>query len=150
MKDLDVIKVLAVMLLGMGMAIVMAILSGCSTKKVALTDSTTRIEIRHDTIYKTQYLKDSTQRKDSIFVERFVIGDTVYLNKYKEIYLYRDRAKTDTFYKVKTDTIYKDREAVKTIEKTKKRFNFGDVILFGIGLLSLLWLGREILNRVKK
>ena len=150
MKDLDVIKVLGIVLLGMAMAIVMAIMSGCSSKKVALTDNTTRIDIRHDTIYKTQYLRDSVQQKDSVFVERFVIGDTVYMNKYKEVYLYRDRSKTDTLYKAKTDTIYKERELIKTVEKVKKRFNFGDVILFGIGLLSLLWLGRELLNKLKK
>ena len=150
MKDLDVVKVLGIVLLGMAMAIVMAIMSGCSSKKVALTDNTTRIEIRHDTIYKTQYLRDSVQQRDSVFVERFVIGDTVYMNKYKEVYLYRDRSKTDTLYKVKTDTIYKERELIKTVEKVKKRFNFGGVILFGIGLLSLLWLGRELLNKLKK
>lgn len=150
MKDLDVIKVLGIVLLGMAMAIVMAIMSGCRSKKVALTDSTTRIEVRHDTIYKMQFIKDSTKQRDSVFVERFVIGDTVYMNKYKEVYLYRDRSKTDTLYKAKTDTIYKERELIKTVEKVKKRFNFGDVILFGIGLLSLLWLGRELLNKLKK
>lgn len=150
MKDMDVIKVLGIVLLGMAMAIVMAIMSGCRSKKVALTDNTTRIEIRHDTIYKTQYLRDSVQQKDSVFVERFVVGDTVYMNKYKEVYLYRDRSKTDTLYNVKTDTIYKERELIKTVEKVKKRFNFGGVILFGIGLLSLLWLGRELLNKLKK
>ena len=150
MKDLDVIKVLCLMLLGMTIAIVMAIMSGCSTKKVVSTDNTTRIEVRHDTIYKMQFIKDSTKQRDSVFVERFVVGDTVYMNKYKEVYLYRDRSKTDTLYKVKTDTIYKERELIKTVENVKKRFNFGGVILFGIGLLSLLWLGRELLNKLKK
>ena len=149
MKDMDVIKVLGIVLLGMAMAIVMAIMSGCSTKKVVSTDNTTRIEVRHDTIYKTQYLRDSVQQRDSVFVERFVVGDTVYMNKYKEVYLFRDRSKTDTLYKVKTDTIYKYRELIKTVEKVKKRFNFGGVILFGIGLLSLLWLGRKLLKKVK-
>lgn len=75
----------------------------------------------HETT-KTEYihLRDSVYLKDSIFVNQYQKGDTVFITKDKYKYLYK--LKSDTI--LMTDTLriveYKD----KIVEKTKKDIGF--------------------------
>lgn len=57
--------------------------------------------VKHDSVYVGKVVRDSIHVKDSVLV--FVKGDTVKELRYK--YVYRDKAKTDTLYVSRTDTI---------------------------------------------
>lgn len=57
--------------------------------------------VKHDSVYFNKVVRDSIHVKDSVLV--IVKGDTVIEFRYK--YVYRDKAKTDTAYVSRTDTI---------------------------------------------
>ena len=57
--------------------------------------------VKHDSVYFNKVVRDSIHVKDSVLV--IVKGDTVTEFRYK--YIYRDKAKTDTAYVSRTDTI---------------------------------------------
>ena len=57
--------------------------------------------VKHDSVYFNKVVRDSIHVKDSVLV--IVKGDTVTEFRYK--YVYRDKAKTDTLYVNRTDTI---------------------------------------------
>ena len=57
--------------------------------------------VKHDSVYFNKVVRDSIHVKDSVLV--IVKGDTVTEFRYK--YIYRDKAKTDTLYVNRTDTI---------------------------------------------
>ena len=57
--------------------------------------------VKHDSVYVGKVVRDSIHVKDSVLV--IVKGDTVTEFRYK--YVYRDKAKTDTLYVSRTDTI---------------------------------------------
>ena len=57
--------------------------------------------VKHDSVYFNKVVRDSIHVKDSVLV--IVKGDTVTKFRYK--YIYRDKAKTDTLYVNRTDTI---------------------------------------------
>ena len=57
--------------------------------------------VKHDSVYFNKVVRDSIHVKDSVLV--IVKGDTVTEFRYK--YIYRDKAKTDTLYVSRTDTI---------------------------------------------
>ena len=57
--------------------------------------------VKHDSVYFNKVVRDSIHVKDSVLV--IVKGDTVTEFRYK--YIYRDKAKTDTAYVSRTDTL---------------------------------------------
>lgn len=76
------------------LAAVLLSLVGCRAKSVVLE----RVVHKTDTLYKTNLRVDSFRILDSVFVETFVRGDTVY--KTHNVYKWRNRIsyKTDTLY----------------------------------------------------
>ena len=57
--------------------------------------------VRHDTVWRAKEARDSIYLRDSVRVE--VAGDTVWVTR--DRYLYRDRIRTDTVYRSRTDTL---------------------------------------------
>ena len=57
--------------------------------------------VKHDSVYFNKVVRDSIHVKDSVLV--IVKGDTVI--EFRDKYVYRDKAKTDTAYVSRTDTI---------------------------------------------
>ena len=90
------------------MVIVATVLFGCSTIKTVEVE-----KVRTDTVYQNHTLRDSifVEQHDSIVL--YAKGDTVTVEKWHWRDRWRDRVKTDTIYKSKTDTV------TKTITKTK-------------------------------
>ena len=76
------------------LAVILLSLVGCRAKSVVLE----RVVHNTDTLYKTNLRVDSFRILDSVFVETFVRGDTVY--KTHNVYKWRDRIsyKTDTIF----------------------------------------------------
>lgn len=121
-KDILIHIALVVLIIAIGV-----LTSGC--KQIQYIEKQIHI---HDTTYQTKIVVDSTIQLDSVFVERR--GDTIYKDKIvvKEHW----RIKTDTFLKVRIDSIaypvyIKDDTPAKKDGFFKRLYN---------GIDSLLWL----------
>lgn len=80
--------------------VIISILSGCkSTKYIPLET------VKTDSIYVDRYQRDSIYQRDSVFVNRWIAGDTVYQDKVVWKYVYRDKVKYDTVAILRSDTI---------------------------------------------
>lgn len=75
--------------------LIMALLTGCSTHRGAVRESSVRV----DTVYRVALRTDTVRTRDSVWVETYLRGDTVF--RVKEVTRWRDRLST------RTDTVYK-------------------------------------------
>ena len=66
-------------------AIVCIFLAGCSPKIIE--------KVRTEYITETVHHRDTTYSRDSIYIREWMKGDTVYLDRYRDRYIYRDRWK---------------------------------------------------------
>ena len=64
-------------------AIVCIFLAGCSPKIIE--------KVRTEYITETVHHRDTTYSRDSIYIREWMKGDTVYLDRYRDRYIYRDR-----------------------------------------------------------
>lgn len=83
-------------IVGSMLHLLLLVMTSCTTPKPVVLE---RVINKTDTLYKTNYKADTFRVHDSIYVESYMIGDTIY--KTKNVYKWRDRVS------VKTDTIYK-------------------------------------------
>lgn len=60
-------------------------LAGCSPRIVE--------KVRTEYITETVHHRDTTYSRDSIYIREWMKGDTVYLDRYRDRYIYRDRWK---------------------------------------------------------
>lgn len=77
-----------------------ALLTGCTTTKYVPV-----IEHHTDTLLTVQHHRDSIYLHDSTLVHEFIQGDTVRIVTEMWHTQYRDRLKTDTVYRSKTDSV---------------------------------------------
>lgn len=67
----------------------------------------------HDTVRAVSVLRDSIYTCDSIFVNQYVKGDTVFRDRERWRVMCRDKLKVDTLIQVRDSIVYRDREVVK-------------------------------------
>ena len=85
--------------------ILLPILSaGCSPKIIE------RVVYQRDTT--VVHHRDTTFRRDSVYIREWMKGDTVYIEKYKDRFVYRDRWRDSI-------RVVRDSVAVETIEEVK-------------------------------
>lgn len=129
--------------IGSMLHVLLLVMTSCTTPKPIVLE---RVINKTDTLYKTNYKADTFQLHDSVYVEHYTRGDTVYSQK--SVWRWRDRisVKTDTIYKamLQTDTtrlpIPVERK-LSTWERTQMhvgQFTIGAVVLVVLSLL--LWL----------
>lgn len=144
MNTLDkLLELLCGVLLGLLACAMLTLLCGCSTPQPVVVE---RVVVKTDTLYKARTSADTFRLHDSVYVEHYTRGDTVYSQK--SVWRWRDRisVKTDTIYKamLQTDTtrlpIPVERK-LSTWERTQMhvgQFTIGAVVLVVLSLL--LWL----------
>lgn len=86
-------------LVGIVILIILACLTGCRTKYVAVPEYHTEYVNKHDTVL----THDSIYQQE--FVDRYVQGDTVYLTKTKVVYRIRYLYRTKNRDSIRTDSI---------------------------------------------
>lgn len=129
--------------IGSMLHVLLLVMTSCTTPKPIVLE---RVINKTDTLYKTNYKADTFRLHDSVYVEHYTRGDTVY--RLKSVWRWRDRisVKTDTIYKamLQTDTtrlpIPVERK-LSTWERTQMhvgQFTIGAVVLVVLSLL--LWL----------
>ena len=91
-----------------------AMLAGCRTTKYVTVP-----EHHTDTVYQVKNMRDSIYLHDSTFVREYVKGDTVRIVTEMWHTQYRDRLKTDTVYRSKTDSVPVPYPVEKTVKVAK-------------------------------
>ena len=114
---------------------------GCSPRIVE------KVVHQHDTT--EIHHRDSIDRRDSVWVREDVKGDTIYLEKYRDRILYRDRWRDSIVVRVDSVTV----EAVKEVKVEKpltawKRFKIGG-FWWLLALAAVGW-RKQILRLVRK
>jgi len=80
-------------------------LTACRSVKETATTQKAVLTARTDTQKTTTALRDTLLFHDSIYIKEWQKGDTVFLTRNTVRLRYRDRWRTDTFYKAATDTV---------------------------------------------
>ena len=106
-------------------------LASCKTREVVVTEHHT------DTLRLVQHHRDSIYLHDSTFVREFVQGDTVRIVTEMWHTKYRDRLKTDTLYRSRTDSVPVPYPVVKEV---KKPLTMIEKALMGTGIASIVGL----------
>lgn len=114
------------------------LLSSCRTAKEVRTEYVR--ETRTDTLLLVK------ERFDSVFVQDktnvYTKGDTVFVERWK--YVYKDRQRTDTLWRTKTETLTLEveKESVREVNRLKwwqKALMWSGAVSLGILGLLLLW-----------
>lgn len=100
-------------------AISALLLASCRTHTSAVSESN-NLSARSDTVFFARELVDSIFLRDSIFVNQYVRGDTVYIEKTAHHIIARERTLTDTIYRTRTDTVFSST----SYERTEKQDKF--------------------------
>lgn len=79
------------------------LLAGCGVRYVAVPEYHEVMEVRTDTVRLSRV--DSVYQRDSVYLTKWLQGDTVYI--YKERMAYKYKFLADTVYKIASDTILK-------------------------------------------
>lgn len=87
-------------LCGIMACILISLLSGCKSVQCVPVET-----VRTDSVYIDRYQHDSIYQRDSIFVNRWTAGDTVYQDKVVWKYVYRDKVVYDTVAILRSDTV---------------------------------------------
>ena len=120
MKKLMIVMILSVALVG------------CKTKEYVPV-----VEHHTDTLRLMQHHRDSIYLHDSTFVREYIQGDTVRIVTEMWHTKYRDRLKTDTLYRSRTDSVPVPYPVVKEVKKPLTMIEKG---LMGTGIASIVGL----------
>lgn len=79
---------------------VLTLLFGCTTTRYVPMPS-----VSVDSVYVDRWLRDSVYLHDSVFVNQYSNGDTVFIDKVVTKYKYKDRWRHDTVAVVRADSV---------------------------------------------
>lgn len=141
--------IVRVLLVVMVVTIVLMVLMLSSCKTIHDTEIVTK----HDTLTVYQTQRDSIELHDSVYVENYIMGDTIIRYKYVMQTRYRDRIKHDSIYIAKIDTVVVERTIEKQptfVEKAKQKvggFIMAAVLavlaFFGLRWMFIKWFDRK-------
>lgn len=101
--------------------------------------------VRTEVVYRDRVQKDSLYFRDSVFISEKVKGDTVYVDRFKYRYIYKDKYQTDTL-------ICEVHDTTSVEVKVEKSLSWGQKIkidafwwLIGAVILALLWIFGKVI-----
>ena len=102
-----------------------------------------RIVVQHDTT--TVHHRDTTYRRDSIYIREWMKGDTVYLDRFRDRYIYKDRWRDSIQVRERHDTTTVEVKVEKPLSwgQKAKIGAFPWLLLTVIG--AALWIFRKYL-----
>ena len=111
--------------------------AGCSPKIVE------RIVVQHDTT--TVHHRDTTYHRDSIYIRDWMKGDTVYVDRFRDRYIFRDRWRDSVSVREVHDTTAVEVKVEKNLSWSQKAKigAFPWILLALIG--AVLWIFRKYL-----
>lgn len=121
--------------------------ASCKTRYIAVPE----YHVRDSVVMRC--VKDSVLLRDSVFVNSYVKGDTVFVDKVKQTYVYKDRVRTDTVAVARRDSVpcvvekkaaeYKYRE--RWYDGLCRRFTLA--VLIAAVAITVAWLVKKKLKR---
>lgn len=122
-------------------------LVGCKTTYVPIEKEV----VKYDSIYIQSIKVDSIKEVDSVFVNTYIKGDTIFQDKYKYVYRYKDKLRIDTMLVERVDSVYIENPIM--IEKQlswwqKIKQDIGGIAI-GVAIALLLYLAYKIYHRIK-
>lgn len=78
----------------------LSLLAGCKSVQYVPVET-----VRTDSVYVDRFQRDSIYQRDSVYINRWTAGDTVYQDKIVYKYIYRDKVKYDTVSILRSDTV---------------------------------------------
>lgn len=80
--------------------LMLSLLAGCKSVQYVPVET-----VRTDSVYVDRFQRDSIYQRDSVYINRWTAGDTVYQDKVVWKYVYRDKVKYDTVAILRSDTV---------------------------------------------
>lgn len=80
--------------------IMLSLLAGCKSVQYVPVET-----VRTDRVYVDRFQRDSIYQRDSVYINRWTAGDTVYQDKIVYKYIYRDKVKYDTVAILRSDSV---------------------------------------------
>lgn len=128
---------------------ILLMLTGCKTiEYVPIETVTTKV----DSIYINKIKVDSIFERDSIYINQYTYGDTVYRDKIKYIYRYRDKLRIDTLHHWHVDSVLVEQTRVIEVDKPPSKWQsflhylgiFALATIVVLLVIGILWLIRKI------
>ena len=111
--------------------------AGCSPKIVE------RIVVQHDTT--TVHHRDTTYHRDSIYIREWMRGDTVYVDRFRDRYIFRDRWRDSVSVREVHDTTAVEVKVEKPLSWAQKaKIGAFPWLLLAL-IASVLWIFRKYL-----
>lgn len=125
---------------GIMSCILISILTGCRSVQYVPVET-----VRTDSVYIDRYQHDSIYQRDSVFVNRWTAGDTVYQDKVVWKYVYRDKVKYDTVAILRSDTVRVPYPVERRLTKWEQvRLNVGGWVIALVVITILVVVGWAI------
>ena len=125
--------------------IMLSLLSGCKSVQYVPVET-----VRTDSVYVDRYLRDSIYQRDSVFINRWTDGDTVYQDKVVWKYVYRDKVKYDTVAILCSDTVRVPFPVDRELSKWEQiRLDVGGLAI-GIVIITILIVVGYRMYKLKK
>ena len=116
-----------------------SLLTSCKSHEPTIVE-----RVRTDTVRITQQQRDSIYLRDSIFVNQWQSGDTIFQVRDRWHTQYVMKERTDTFYKARVDSVPVPYEVIKKVpaELTwwqQCRLHLANIVLWVILVITLWW-----------
>ena len=134
---------------GLLACVVLTLLFGCTTTRYVPVPS-----VSVDSVYVDRWLRDSVYLHDSVFVNQYSKGDTVFVDKVVTRYKYKDRWRHDTVAVVRADSVrvpYPVEKELSIWEMTKIVFCSPlvvSIVLITVGCIG--WLISWLVKKLRK
>ena len=93
---------------------ILVVLTGCKSIEYVPVE---KVVTQVDSIYINKVQVDSIFERDSIFVNQYIKGDTVYCDKVSYVFRYRDKLRTDTIHHWNVDSVLMNHTRIVEVEK---------------------------------
>lgn len=135
---------LRVLLLGLLVYAVLTLLFGCRGVKYVQVPS-----VSVDSVYVDRWQRDSVYVRDSVFVNQWKKGDTVFIDKMVTKYKYRDRWRYDTVAIVRRDTVQVPYPVEKQLTKWEEFKHGFQWFFIGVVIAAVSWVVVWLMKKQK-
>lgn len=129
---------------GLAVLIVISLLCGCKTVKYVPVPS-----VSVDSVYVDRWLRDSVYLHDSVFVNQYSKGDTVYVDKVVTKYKYKDRWRYDTVAIVRADSVQVPYPVEKQLTKWEEFKHGFQWFFIGVVIAAVSWVVVWLMKKQK-
>lgn len=135
---------LRVLLLGLLVYAVLTLLFGCRGVEYVQVPS-----VSVDSVYVDRWQRDSVYVRDSVFVNQWKKGDTVFIDKMVTKYKYRDRWRYDTVAIVRRDTVQVPYPVEKQLTKWEEFKHGFQWFFIGVVIAAVSWVVVWLMKKQK-